>query len=253
MDFSFSLSRSDFVTLPFQGAEVLLDNIAPLPGRAFINTVWHPTSLTFQSGHADEYCIPSGEDRFSAEATSALEEMTRGVPLLAQVSPPRSLLSSGVSEWPWLTGFVSLCRSQTTITTRASHSSICGTWWGMRYDASLLLVWSFLLSSLLLFRGCRKSGLVHKCVYLSECLCFLFQVILVNRTLAERGLGVWVEGFWNALTSTSHSFVISSHGPSSALSPFPPPDTSLDLTWLFPKPPHYSSQKQKKYYKFLQA
>lgn len=26
------LSRSDFVTLPFQGAEVLLDNIAPLPG-----------------------------------------------------------------------------------------------------------------------------------------------------------------------------------------------------------------------------
>nr|XP_054594599.1 A kinase (PRKA) anchor protein 1b [Nothobranchius furzeri]XP_054594600.1 A kinase (PRKA) anchor protein 1b [Nothobranchius furzeri] len=50
--------RSDFVTLPFQGAEVLLDNIVPLPG----------------------------EDRFSAEATSTLEEMTRGVALLAQVS-----------------------------------------------------------------------------------------------------------------------------------------------------------------------
>uniref|UniRef100_A0A673JBH9 A-kinase anchor protein 1, mitochondrial-like n=1 Tax=Sinocyclocheilus rhinocerous TaxID=307959 RepID=A0A673JBH9_9TELE len=50
--------RSDFVTLPFQGTEVLLDNIAPLPG----------------------------EDRFSAEANSALEEMTRGVPLLAQVT-----------------------------------------------------------------------------------------------------------------------------------------------------------------------
>uniref|UniRef100_A0AAR2M2V4 Tudor domain-containing protein n=1 Tax=Pygocentrus nattereri TaxID=42514 RepID=A0AAR2M2V4_PYGNA len=50
--------RSDFVTLPFQGTEVLLDNIAPLPG----------------------------EDRFSTEATSALEEMTRGVPLLAQVT-----------------------------------------------------------------------------------------------------------------------------------------------------------------------
>ncbi|XP_068601638.1 A kinase (PRKA) anchor protein 1b [Brachionichthys hirsutus] len=50
--------RSDFVTLPFQGAEVLLDNVAPLPG----------------------------EDRFSAEATSALEELTRGVALLAQVS-----------------------------------------------------------------------------------------------------------------------------------------------------------------------
>ncbi|KAJ8256980.1 hypothetical protein COCON_G00191320 [Conger conger] len=50
--------RSDFVTLPFQGAEVLLDNIAPLPG----------------------------EERFSVEANSALEEMTRGVALLAQVT-----------------------------------------------------------------------------------------------------------------------------------------------------------------------
>lgn len=50
--------RSDFVTLPFQGTEVLLDNIAPLPG----------------------------EDRFSTEASSALEEMTRGIPLLAQVT-----------------------------------------------------------------------------------------------------------------------------------------------------------------------
>ncbi|XP_064159332.1 A kinase (PRKA) anchor protein 1b [Anguilla rostrata] len=50
--------RSDFVTLPFQGAEVLLDNIAPLPG----------------------------EERFSADASSALEEMTRGVALLAQVT-----------------------------------------------------------------------------------------------------------------------------------------------------------------------
>ncbi|KAJ8280932.1 hypothetical protein GJAV_G00061180 [Gymnothorax javanicus] len=50
--------RSDFVTLPFQGAEVLLDNIAPLPG----------------------------EERFSAEANAALEEITRGVALLAQVT-----------------------------------------------------------------------------------------------------------------------------------------------------------------------
>lgn len=50
--------RSDFVTLPFQGTEVLLDNIAPLPG----------------------------EDGFSAEANSALEEMTQGLPLLAQVT-----------------------------------------------------------------------------------------------------------------------------------------------------------------------
>uniref|UniRef100_A0AAY4CBB3 Tudor domain-containing protein n=1 Tax=Denticeps clupeoides TaxID=299321 RepID=A0AAY4CBB3_9TELE len=50
--------RSDFVTLPFQGTEVLLDNLAPLPG----------------------------EDRFSTEGNAALEEMTRGVPLLAQVT-----------------------------------------------------------------------------------------------------------------------------------------------------------------------
>ncbi|KAK0135817.1 A-kinase anchor protein 1, mitochondrial [Merluccius polli] len=50
--------RSDFVTLPFQGAEVLLDNIAPQPE----------------------------EERFSTEANSALEDLTRGVALLAQVS-----------------------------------------------------------------------------------------------------------------------------------------------------------------------
>uniref|UniRef100_I3KC25 A kinase (PRKA) anchor protein 1b n=1 Tax=Oreochromis niloticus TaxID=8128 RepID=I3KC25_ORENI len=90
--------RSDFVTLPFQGAEVLLDNIAPLPG----------------------------EDRFSAEATSELEEMTRGVPLLAQVSS---------------------------------------------YDNNTGL------------------PLVHLWNMVGD------EIISVNRTLAERGLGVWVDGF----------------------------------------------------------
>nr|XP_019958348.1 PREDICTED: A-kinase anchor protein 1, mitochondrial [Paralichthys olivaceus]XP_019958349.1 PREDICTED: A-kinase anchor protein 1, mitochondrial [Paralichthys olivaceus]XP_019958350.1 PREDICTED: A-kinase anchor protein 1, mitochondrial [Paralichthys olivaceus]XP_019958351.1 PREDICTED: A-kinase anchor protein 1, mitochondrial [Paralichthys olivaceus]XP_019958352.1 PREDICTED: A-kinase anchor protein 1, mitochondrial [Paralichthys olivaceus] len=90
--------RSDFVTLPFQGAEVLLDNIAPLPG----------------------------EDRFSPEATSALEEMTRGVALLAQVS---------------------------------------------NYDNNTGL------------------PLVHLWNMVGE------EVISVNRALAERGLGTWVDGF----------------------------------------------------------
>lgn len=90
--------RSDFVTLPFQGAEVLLDNIAPLPG----------------------------EDSFSAEATSALEEMTRGVALLAQVS---------------------------------------------NYDNNTGL------------------PLVHLWNMVGE------EVVSVNRTLAERGLGVWVDSF----------------------------------------------------------
>ncbi|XP_040903076.1 A kinase (PRKA) anchor protein 1b [Toxotes jaculatrix] len=90
--------RSDFVTLPFQGAEVLLDNIAPLPG----------------------------EDRFSPEATSALEEMTRGVALLAQVS---------------------------------------------NYDNNTGL------------------PLVHLWNMVGD------EVISVNRTLAERGLGAWVDGF----------------------------------------------------------
>ncbi|XP_031728369.1 A kinase (PRKA) anchor protein 1b [Anarrhichthys ocellatus] len=90
--------RSDFVTLPFQGAEVLLDNIAPLPG----------------------------EDRFSPEATAALEEMTRGVALLAQVS---------------------------------------------NYDNNTGL------------------PLVHLWNMVGE------EVISVNRTLAERALGVWVDGF----------------------------------------------------------
>ncbi|TDH14728.1 hypothetical protein EPR50_G00023830 [Perca flavescens] len=90
--------RSDFVTLPFQGAEVLLDNIAPLPG----------------------------EDRFSAEATSALEEMTRGAALLAQVS---------------------------------------------NYDNNTGL------------------PLVHLWNMVGD------EVVSVNRTLAERGLGVWMDGF----------------------------------------------------------
>ncbi|XP_018556112.1 A kinase (PRKA) anchor protein 1b [Lates calcarifer] len=90
--------RSDFVTLPFQGAEVLLDNIAPLPG----------------------------EDRFSPEATSALEEMARGVALLAQVS---------------------------------------------NYDNNTGL------------------PLVHLWNMVGD------EVISVNRTLAERGLGTWVDGF----------------------------------------------------------
>lgn len=90
--------RSDFVSLPFQGAEVLLDNIAPLPG----------------------------EDRFSAEATTALEEMTRGAALLAQVS---------------------------------------------NYDNNTGL------------------PLVHLWNMVGD------EVISVNRTLAERGLGVWVDGF----------------------------------------------------------
>uniref|UniRef100_A0A8D3CFG0 Tudor domain-containing protein n=1 Tax=Scophthalmus maximus TaxID=52904 RepID=A0A8D3CFG0_SCOMX len=90
--------RSDFVTLPFQGAEVLLDNINPLPG----------------------------EDRFSPEATSLMEEMTRGVALLAQVS---------------------------------------------NYDNNTGL------------------PLVHLWNMVGE------EVISVNRTLTERGLGAWVEGF----------------------------------------------------------
>uniref|UniRef100_A0A8D0BWE9 A-kinase anchoring protein 1 n=1 Tax=Salvator merianae TaxID=96440 RepID=A0A8D0BWE9_SALMN len=50
--------RSDFVTLPFQGAEVLLDNVVPLPD----------------------------DDHFSTEADTAVGEMTRGTPLLAQVT-----------------------------------------------------------------------------------------------------------------------------------------------------------------------
>ncbi|KAM4566452.1 A kinase (PRKA) anchor protein 1b isoform 2-T2 [Odontesthes bonariensis] len=90
--------RSDFVTLPFQGAEVLLDNIAPLPG----------------------------EDRFSTDATSAFEEMTRGVALLAQVS---------------------------------------------NYDNNTGL------------------PLVHLWNMVGD------EVVSVNRTLAERGMAVWVDGF----------------------------------------------------------
>uniref|UniRef100_A0A8C8D206 Tudor domain-containing protein n=1 Tax=Oncorhynchus tshawytscha TaxID=74940 RepID=A0A8C8D206_ONCTS len=50
--------RSDFVALPFQGSEAILEHIAPLPG----------------------------DEGFSVAAKSALEEMTQGLPLLAQVT-----------------------------------------------------------------------------------------------------------------------------------------------------------------------
>lgn len=50
--------RSDFVTLPFQGAEVLLDSVMPL----------------------------SDNDQFSPEADAAMSEMTGNAALLAQVT-----------------------------------------------------------------------------------------------------------------------------------------------------------------------
>ncbi|XP_068124578.1 A-kinase anchor protein 1, mitochondrial [Hyperolius riggenbachi] len=50
--------RSDFVSLPFQGVEVLLDNVVPL----------------------------GDEDHFSAEADAAVKELTRGAPMLTQVT-----------------------------------------------------------------------------------------------------------------------------------------------------------------------
>ncbi|XP_040192598.1 A-kinase anchor protein 1, mitochondrial isoform X2 [Rana temporaria] len=50
--------RSDFVSLPFQGVEVLLDNVIPL----------------------------GDEDQFSTEADAAVKELTRGAPMLTQVT-----------------------------------------------------------------------------------------------------------------------------------------------------------------------
>nr|XP_009481673.1 PREDICTED: A-kinase anchor protein 1, mitochondrial [Pelecanus crispus] len=50
--------RSDFLSLPFQGVEVLLDNVVPLPD----------------------------EEHFSSEADAAVSEMTRGAVLVAQVT-----------------------------------------------------------------------------------------------------------------------------------------------------------------------
>ncbi|XP_066507281.1 A-kinase anchor protein 1, mitochondrial isoform X1 [Hoplias malabaricus] len=54
--------RSDFVALPFQGSEVILDNVAPLPGK----------------------------EEFSLEAKEALEELTQGVPLIIKVTGSRN-------------------------------------------------------------------------------------------------------------------------------------------------------------------
>ncbi|KAF4082335.1 hypothetical protein AMELA_G00150370 [Ameiurus melas] len=50
--------RSDFVTLPFQASEVMLENIAPSPGTG----------------------------KFSTEAKEALEELTQGIPLIMKVT-----------------------------------------------------------------------------------------------------------------------------------------------------------------------
>lgn len=91
-------------------------------------------------------CLWSGEDRFSAEATSELEEMTRGVPLLAQVRPPFSVTFCNVEKLGITKlrvcfggGFVLFfCwRSPAMITTQASRWSTCGTWLERRYDISL--------------------------------------------------------------------------------------------------------------------
>ncbi|XP_035391645.1 A-kinase anchor protein 1, mitochondrial isoform X1 [Electrophorus electricus] len=54
--------RSDFVSLPFQASEVMLENVRPLPGR----------------------------EEFSLEAREALEELTRGVALIIKVTGTQS-------------------------------------------------------------------------------------------------------------------------------------------------------------------
>ncbi|TRY92237.1 hypothetical protein DNTS_026123 [Danionella cerebrum] len=64
--------RSDFVTLPFQAAEVLLDNIVPLPGKEI----------------------------FSPQAKAALEESTANMPLVIKVVLlNRSLAEQGLCSW----------------------------------------------------------------------------------------------------------------------------------------------------------
>jgi len=51
---------------------------------------------------------------------------------------------------------------------------------------------------------------------------FWFQVVSVNRTLAERSLGVWVEGFWTPTCSELHpTSTLYSLGPGSSWGPSP--------------------------------
>ncbi|KAJ8266370.1 hypothetical protein GJAV_G00129650 [Gymnothorax javanicus] len=65
--------RPDFLTLPFQGAEVVLSNVKPLPGDDF--------------------------GGFSVEARAALEEMTRGASLLAQVTSYSDCSTPFIQMW----------------------------------------------------------------------------------------------------------------------------------------------------------
>ncbi|XP_067573404.1 A-kinase anchor protein 1, mitochondrial [Pseudorca crassidens] len=93
--------RSDFVTLPFQGAEVLLDSVMPL----------------------------SDDDHFSPEADAAMSEMTGNAALLAQV-------------------------------TRYSPTGL-----------PLIQLWSVIGD----------------------------EVVLINRSLVERGLAQWVDSYYSSL------------------------------------------------------
>ncbi|XP_037666319.1 A-kinase anchor protein 1, mitochondrial [Choloepus didactylus] len=93
--------RSDFVTLPFQGAEVLLDSVMPL----------------------------SDDDHFSPEADAAMSEMTENAALLAQVT---------------------------------SYSPI---------GLPLIQLWSVVGN----------------------------EVVLINRSLVERGLAQWIDSYYTSL------------------------------------------------------
>lgn len=77
-------------------------------------------------------------------------------------------------------------------------------------------------------------------IWVTWLLLFFFQIISVNRTLAERGLGVWVDGFWtpNMLWSPPlplpHFLVISSLGPRSKCGPSPTRHTTGSKKIVFP-------------------
>ncbi|KAM4674529.1 A-kinase anchor protein 1, mitochondrial-like [Amazona ochrocephala] len=133
--------RSDFLSLPFQGAEVLLDNVVPLPD----------------------------EDHFSPEADAAVDEMTRGAVLVAQVcgAVGKSLVADGAA--------VTLCTPRPVCVKTAEP------------EPGSLAAGQGLAEKLCCCLGSTGLPLIQLWNLTGD------EVVSINRTLVERGLARWLD------------------------------------------------------------